>query len=50
MSEMYSKKSFKLKGNKDLVDSDIKKAFNHNNLIVINTYKLFIWDRYWLIF
>ena len=35
----YSKKSLKLKGNKDLVDSDIKTAFNHNNLIVINNAK-----------
>ena len=32
----YSQKALKLKEMKDLEESDIKKAFNHNNLIVIN--------------
>ena len=32
----YSQKALKLKEMKDLAESDIKNAFNHNNLIVIN--------------
>ncbi len=32
----YSQKALKLKEIKDLAESDIKNAFNHNNLIVIN--------------
>jgi UDP-N-acetylmuramate: L-alanyl-gamma-D-glutamyl-meso-diaminopimelate ligase len=35
----YSKKALKLKGMKDLTDSEIKTAFNHKNLIVINNAK-----------
>ena len=32
----YSKKALKLKGMKDLADNEIKSAFNHKNLTVIN--------------
>ena len=35
----YSKKALKLKGMKDLIDNEIKTAFNHKNLTVINNNK-----------
>ena len=35
----YSKRALKLKGMKDLIDSEINTAFNHKNLIVINNAK-----------